>query len=251
MTDTPVSPDRSYSVVITSCRRFDLLSQSLQSLRACLDIEPRAGIIVEDSDDEGVRACVSAAGIDATIIVNGRQMGQMPSIDRAYGVVRTPYVFHSEDDWLFHRRGFVGESLAILEAHPSISTVGLRSRADQNPLVRNMPSRTQDGVGYYVLDPRLHPEYFSYGFNPGLRRMADYHALGPFTPLGHEADVSYAFKRRGFAIANLEADAVRHIGDDRHVNDPSFPPKAKTLPQKLMRSIRKRWKRIRRALQAD
>ena len=250
MTGTQPSPDRSYTVVITSCRRFDLLSQSLQSLRTSLDLAPQSWIIIEDSDDEGVRACVRDAGLDeATIILNGRQMGQMPSIDRAYAEVRTPYVFHSEDDWLFYRSGFVGESLAILESYPSISTVGLRSRADQHPLVRNMPSRVHDGVGYYVLDPRLHPEYFSYSFNPGLRRIADYRALGPFSPLGHEADVSYAFKRRGFAIASLEAHAVRHIGDDRHVNDPSFPPKAKTMPQKLMRSIRKRWKRIRRAIE--
>ena len=250
MTDTEPMDDNAYTVVVTSCRRFDLLSRSLQSLRDSLDVEPREWIIVEDSGDDGVRACVQDVGIDATIIVNGRQMGQMPSIDQAYAAVRTPYVFHSEDDWLFYRSGFVRESFVILEADPSISVVGLRSRSDQHPLVRNMPSLDHQGVAYYTLDPRLHPEYFSYSFNPGLRRIADYRALGPFAPLGHEADVSYAFKRRGFAIANLEADAVRHIGDNRHVNDPSFPPKAKTMPQKLMRSIRKRWKRIRRALEA-
>jgi hypothetical protein len=248
MTAVQTVPDASFTVVVTSCRRFDLLALSLRSLRDCLDVDPAAWIIVEDSDDEGARQCARDAGLDATIIINGRQMGQMPSIDRAYSEVRTPYVFHSEDDWLFYRNGFIRESLTILSAFPEISTVGLRSRDDQNPLVRGMPQRMHEGVAYYVLDPRLHPEYFSYGFNPGLRRMADYRALGPFARLGHEADVSYAFKRRGFAMANLEDHAVRHIGDNRHVNDPSFPPKAKTLPQKLLRSIRKRWKRIRRAI---
>ncbi len=248
MPSSSAMPSCAFTVVITSCQRFDLLHASLLSLQAHLDVAPQRWIVVEDSDDTGVRACVRSAGIDASVIVNGARTGQMQSIDRAYAEVDTPYVFHSEDDWLFHRSGFIGASHVLLEAHPKLSMVGLRSRADQNPLVRNMPGLVHAGVGYFVLDPKLHPEYFSYCFNPGLRRMSDYHALGPFTPMGHEADVSWAFKQHGFAIANLETPAVRHIGEDRHVNDPTQPPKARTLPQKLMRSVRKRWKRIQRAM---
>jgi hypothetical protein len=246
MPSSSTLPPCDYSVVITSCRRFDLLRPSIETLKRCLDIPPRKWIIVEDSDDEGVRACVKELGIDATVIVNGKQLGQILSIDRAYAEVDTPYVFHSEDDWEFYRSGFIQESLAILEAHPKLSMVGLRARDDQNPLVRNMPKLSHDGIDYFVLDPKLHPEYFSYCFNPGLRRMSDYRTVGPFAKHGPEADVSYAFKQHGYAIANLEADAVRHIGDGRHVHDPTQPPKAKTLPQKLMRSFRKRWKRLQR-----
>jgi hypothetical protein len=247
MPSSSTLPPCSFSVVITSCRRFDLLRPSVETLVANLDVAPKKWIIVEDSADERVRDCVKDLGIDATVIVNGTQLGQIASIDRAYAEVDTPYVFHSEDDWEFYRKGFIQESLAILEAHPKLSMVGLRARPDQNPLVRNMPKLLQDGVAYFVLDPKLHPEYFSYCFNPGLRRMSDYHAVGPFSKHGPEADVSYAFKQHGFAIANLEADAVRHIGDGRHVHDPTQPAKAKTLPQKLMRSLRKRWKRTLRA----
>jgi hypothetical protein len=248
MSSSSAMPFCAYTVVITSCQRFDLLHASLLSLKAHLDVAPQRWIVVEDSADAGVHACISSAGVDATVLLNGARTGQMQSIDRAYSQVDTPYVFHSEDDWSFHRSGFIAESHALLEAHPKLSMVGLRSRADQNPLVRNMPALVHAGIGYFVLDPKLHPEYFSYCFNPGLRRLSDYHALGPFTPMGHEADVSWVFKQQGFAIANLENPAVRHIGEDRHVNDPTQPPKARTLPQKLMRSMRKRWKRIRRVL---
>lgn len=241
-------PGLSFTVVVTSCRRFDLLGPSLVSLRDNLDIAPQRWIVVEDSDDEGVRDCVQACGIDATIIVNGRQLGQMQSIDKAYAAVDTPYVFHSEDDWSFYRSGFIRPSFALLEAFPNLSMVGLRSRPDQNPLVRDMPPLVHAGIGYFVLDPARHPEYFSYCFNPGLRRMSDYRRVGPFAALGHESDVSYAFKRQGFAIANLEAHAVRHLGEDRHVHDPTMPPKARTLPQRVIRSVRKRLKRVRRAL---
>jgi hypothetical protein len=237
-----------YTVVVTSCRRFDLLRPSLTTLKQALDVEPQKWIVIEDSDDESVRACVAEAGIRASVIVNGTQIGQMRSIDRAYAEVETPYVFHSEDDWSFYRSGFIRESAALLEADPRISMVGLRSRPDQNPLVRHMPSLSHEGIGYFMLDPRLHPEYFGYCFNPGLRRLSDYRAIGPFAAIGHEADVSYAFKQRGFAIANLEAHAVRHLGEGRHVHDPTMPPKARTLSQRLTRSIQKRWKRLKRAL---
>jgi len=241
-----MTQDISYSVVVTSCKRFDLLRQSLSSLASHLDVAPVEWILVEDSDDDACSKVLEDLGIKATVIVNGSRLGQIQSIDRAYNRVRTPYIFHCEDDWHFFRSGFVRESWVLLERLPDISMVGLRSRAEQNPRVRNMPALTLEGIGYFVLDPALHPEYFSYSFNPGLRRTADYHRLGPFVPLGHEPDISYAFKKQGFSIANLEVPAVGHIGDGRHVNDPTQPVKARTVLQKLARSARKRLKRIKR-----
>jgi|CXWL01.1.fsa_nt_gi hypothetical protein len=241
-------PARQYSVVVTSCGRFDLLRHTLQSLKDNLDQPPNAWIIIEDSGDERVRSVTAELGLDAEIILNRPQLGQMKSIDKAYAQVKTPYAFHCEDDWEFFRGGFIGESFAILEARPDVSIVCLRPRSEQNKLVRDAPSETVEGVRMFTLDPSLHPEYFSYAFNPGLRRMADYHAIGPFAPLGHEEDVSYHFKRAGFRLANLEAPAVKHIGDDRHVLDPTQPKRAKSVWARLRRSVKKRLKRLRRAL---
>jgi hypothetical protein len=184
------------------------------------------------------------------VIVNKPQLGQTASIDKAYAEVTTPYIFHCEDDWEFFRSGFIGESEVILRARPELSLVGLRSRAEQNPRVRNMPVETIGDLKYFVLDPTLHPEYFSYCFNPGLRRTADYLKVGPFAPMGPEDQVSYEFKKAGFAIANLEEPAVRHIGDGRHVHDPTQYKKAKTVFQKLARSVRKRVRRVMRMFSA-
>lgn len=241
-----MAQDISYSVVVTSCKRFDLLRHTLSSLARNLDVPPTEWIVVEDSDDDTCIEVMKDLRIEATVLVNGSRRGQIRSIDRAYARLRTPYVFHCEDDWQFFRSGFIRESYILLAKLPGISMVGLRSREEQNPRVRNMPAQSLDGIGYYVLDPSLHPEYFSYSFNPGLRRTADYERLGPFQPIGHEPDISYAFKKRGFSIANLEAPAVGHIGDGRHVEDPTQPVKARTVLQKLARSARKRLKRIKR-----
>lgn len=244
-------PERRYTIVVTSCGRFDLLKATLNSLKPHLDLAPEAWIVVEDSGDEAVRAAVAECGIGAQIILNRPQLGQMRAIDRAYEHVKTPYVFHCEDDWDFYRPGFIAESFAVLEACPDVSIVLLRPREEQNKLVRDAPSETVNGVRLFFQDPALHPEYFSYAFNPGMRRMSDYHRVGPFGPIGYEPDISYAFKKQGFRLANLEDGAVRHIGDGRHVEDPTLPKKARDPWAKLKRSIGKRLKRVQRALSGD
>jgi hypothetical protein len=237
-----------YTIVLTSCRRFDLLRVTLASLFDSLDLAPARVIVIEDSAEQGIEAAVSGLKYPVEILVNSPQLGQMKSIDKAYSVVDTPYIFHCEDDWRFTRSGFLAQSLAILKARPDASMVGLRPRHELNPLVRNMAKDTVEGAPCFALDPSLHPEYFSHSFNPGLRRHADYMRLGPYAPIGREEDVSYHFKKAGFRIYNLEEPAVEHIGDGRHIDDPTQPKRAKGFVRKLFRSLKKRMKRVRRSL---
>ncbi|MEL6317441.1 MAG: glycosyltransferase [Pseudomonadota bacterium] len=253
----PATASPPYTVVLTSCGRFDLLAPTIASFLNHADAKPAEFIVIEDSGDARVRDALApledALGGAFTVLINESQLGQMQAIDRAYAAVKTAHVFHCEDDWEFFRSGFIAESFRLLEALPRASMVGLRPRSEQNDLVKDSPMRSLSGprLDYFELDPAKHPEYFSYSFNPGLRRMADARALSPFAPLGGEADVSYAFKKAGFHIANLEDPAVRHIGDGRHVVDPTAPDKPKTLLERLARSTRKRVKRVKRALRGD
>jgi hypothetical protein len=236
-----------YTIVVTSCGRFDLLRETLASLFKHLERPAKRVLVIEDSGDESVRAALADLGPPIEVIVNNPQLGQMKALDKVYALVDTPYAFHCEVDWEFFRDGFLAESFALLKARPDVSMVALRPRSELNPLVREMPVERLGELEYFTLDPSLHPEYFSYSFNPGLRRVADIRALGSLAAIGHEPDVSYAFKQRGMRMANLQHPAVRHIGDGRHVYDPTQPKKAKTPWAKLKRSIEKRVKRWRRA----
>lgn len=183
-----------YSLVITSCGRFDLLRATIDSFLRYADAPPKKIIVTEDSGYEEVRIVFEGLKIPVRIFINRPQLGQMRSIDLAYSAVETEFVFHCEDDWEFIRGGFIYESFKVLNLFPKVSMVGLRDRAELNPRVRNSPPETREGISFFRMDPNLHPEYFSYGFNPGLRRMCDYRAFAPLSALGHEADVSYAFK---------------------------------------------------------
>ena len=235
-----------YSVVITSCGRFDLLRATLASLLPNLDVRPQKIVIVEDSCDPAVNTVAAEFDGNFEILVNDVKLGQIASIDRAYKTVSTPYIFHCEDDWEFFRSGFITESVDLLERIPSISMVSLRPREELNPLVRNLPAEQIGGLNFFRYDPSLHPEYFSYSFNPGLRRLQEYEKLGPFAPLGHEPDISYAFKKAGFRMAGLENPAVKHIGWGRHIEDPYQPKRASGVLARWKKSAAKRIKRVKR-----
>jgi len=187
----------SYSVVLTSCERFDLLEQTLQSLIPNLSGPLDEIVVIEDSPDRSVQDVLDAISKDIRLIQNNPQLGQMRSIDKIYETIKSSHAFHCEDDWEFTRGGFIEESITILDNFPKVSMVGLRPRHELNPRIRNAPQETLEEIEFFRLDPKAHPEYFSYSFNPGLRRMID---LKPFLPMaekGGEHDISYAFKNKG------------------------------------------------------
>lgn len=234
----------SYSVALTSCRRFDLLERTLRSLIAHLDGPLDEIVVIEDSPDAAVREVLDGIDKDIRLLQNDPQQGQMRSLDRLYREIRSSHAFHCEDDWEFFRGGFIEESITLLDNFPEFSTICLRPREELNPLIRESPSEVYKSIEFFRQDPKAHPEYFSYSFNPGLRRMKDLHPFLPLSAKGGEHDLSYEFKKLGFNIATLVPPAVRHIGDERHVNDPTTRPKPKNLPQRLRRSTAKRWKRL-------
>ncbi len=238
-----------FSVVITSCNRFDLLQRTVRSLLETMDGPLEEILVIEDSGEEAVFDVLKDLDKRIRIIVNQPQLGQMKAIDRAYGEICTDFVFHCEDDWEFFRSGYIAQSFALLHRFPMASMVSLRSREEQNPLIRDMPVEKLGTVEFFRQDPSLHPEYFSYSFNPGLRRMSDYRRFAPLHRLGREEDVSYHFKKAGYWMANLQQPAVRHIGGQRHVADPMQHARPKTLAGRLRRSFRKRVKRLGRMLQ--
>lgn len=213
------------SLVLTSCRRADLLEATLDSFFEFNDYPLHQVIVIEDSNEPQVPALVKSryAG-RVRLIVNEPRLGQIRSIDRAYGMLETDYVFHCEDDWRFYRSGFMRESLDVLESDPRVHQVQLRDLWANNG---HPPDRARyqspSGVWYRLVSTDFRAwngsRWHGFSFNPGLRRIADYRALGSYAAIGHEEQISAAYHRLGLRAAILEESAVEHIGDDRHVND--------------------------------
>ena len=212
---SPVQP--TVTAVVTSCRRFDLLEQTLRSFLAHNDYPLDELVVIEDSDDDGVYAIASVLeGVPHRIIFNGRNIGQIASIDRAYQGIASDYIFHMEDDWLFTQRGFIGRAVAALEREPGAVLANLRTDADMPYYVRSLRTQGEGAVRYKRIYPAIHYLWHTFTFNPSLLRTADYRALkGGYAGIGDEASLSRHYKAQGRDMVWLIGGGVRHTGDDR------------------------------------
>ena len=207
--------DRRITFCLTSCGRFDLLQKTLRSFFQKNDHQIEKYIIVEDSGDpnagEHLRDIVKEfPKAHFQHLINEKRIGQIPSIDRAYAEVQTPYIFHCEDDWEFIRSGFMQPSLDLLEHLPDVIMVWLRDPLDEPRIIRSMKSCNSPHRYFDV--SRAVPEYIL-NFNPGLRRLADYREAGGYQNIGDENQIGHFYFTREKKILLLGGSPYyRHIG---------------------------------------
>lgn len=236
------SKDSEITLVVTSCGRFDLLTQTLASFDVFNSTPIREVFITEDSGDQAVQACIPEHWREhTTFFVNVPRLGQLRSIDLAYSHVKTSWVFHCEDDWAFYRPGFIEESRLLLEADPQALQVWLRSfahdLATHSPYVYLGEREVFEGVAYYRVCSHK-AEWQGFSFNPGLRRLIDYQCYAPYAQYASEKDLSrlYADAQRHALI--LESDAVLHTGFGEHISVPEERvKKAKRKKQERLRLL--------------
>jgi hypothetical protein len=218
--------------ILTSCGRFDLLAATLSSFLAFNTAPMARYLVIEDSGNASVRDVLAAFDGRFELILNDPPLGQIKSIDLAYAQITTPYIFHCEDDWRFFRSGFVEESLLLLEQVPQVSTVLSRRQGENrvhDRLLREAGVRRLADVEYRQPGADADAKWGGYSFNPGLRRLADFHRLGSFSALGHEIEASQWFKRMGMGIAVLERPACETSGRGRRVHGSFSPRKRRGL----------------------
>ncbi len=240
------------SVVLTSCRRPDLLIQTLDSFFSTNDYPLHEFIIIEDSDDEAVRAIpLRYPGQPIRVILNGINIGQHRSIDKAYSEVRTPYILHLEDDWAFPASHVVGQGVEILKREPQVMLVQLRTDADMPRHIRCKPQVAGD-IPYWRISPAAHRVWHSFTFNPTVKRLSDYRKL----PQGYggfrtEAEISLHYKEEGAFMAWLAGTGISHSGFGRSNYGCKTGPGFTGIVQQLSRffsvmTIRKWWRSARR-----
>lgn len=106
----------SITVCMTSFNRFDLVSRSLDSFFALNTTPVEKIIVIEDSANPAMRdQILSKYGDRVSLIFNEPHIGQIPSIDKMYAEVKTDYILHTEDDFLFQSNPtFIQNAVDIL-----------------------------------------------------------------------------------------------------------------------------------------
>lgn len=219
------------TVVLTSCNRPSELSPTLASFFKYNTYPIKKIIIIDDS---GINNCINEClinipvDIERVIIYNEVNIGQISSIDKAYSLVDTEYIFHCEDDWEFYNYGFIEKSLEILKENEKIFTVWLREyvnfRVTQNghPIIQNIHNNKFRLMGVFQERTNI---WSGFTFNPGLRRLKDCKLLMPYKQYigsaycncgGVEQALSSLYYKKGFVSATTlnESGFVKHIGWD-------------------------------------
>lgn len=201
-----------YSLIVTSCNRFDLLKRTLDSFFRFCDVLPMQVII---SDDSGETLPLFANQYHPnTVNLYSNKQGQIQSIDNCIAHVTEDYFFHLEDDWEFYRSGFISESFNVLKDR-NIINHWLRERTDTN----GHPIK-----GDYLIH-NYKNVWHGFTFNPTLKRMDDYRAIGSYGLYGdnkfraweNESAIGTIYKNKGFIASIAKQGYVKHIGVNRHV----------------------------------
>lgn len=211
------------TLVVTSCDRYDLLERTLTSF-ARHNTHPIAKTIIAEDGRFPLTVPSWLSELSArhklgvvTIDQSAERKGQIPTIDHAYGLVKTPWIFHCEDDWEFLRGGFIEASLEIMQKWDHVLQCWIREDST-HPVV----SLEQYPFPTMMLD--WQGSWSGFAFNPGLRRLADYRILGSYqnasagcTIHGCAAELKIGrfYRELGFVAASLRPAYVKHIGQGR------------------------------------
>ena len=205
--------NRKVTVVLTSCNRLDLLDRTIESFHKFNTYPIDEFIIIEDSTDEKAIQHLKKKYSDYTLIINEENIGDFKSIDKAYYHVKTPYIFHLEDDWEFVKKGFIEDSFKLLDFDPKIIKVWIRALTDTQGHPYSEKRYETQGIGYHIMDTDYYG-YTGYSTNPGLIRLADHNSIGGIGQFGPEAEkkAGKLFLNRGMYAVILDQKYIQHTG---------------------------------------
>ena len=221
------------SFVLTSCGRTDLLDRTLQSFFKYNDYPLEDLYLTEDSIDNNVYKQIEKKWKNnLKLLFNKNKKGQIKSIVDVYKLIKTPYIFHCEDDWVYTRKNFIQDSLKILEYDKKIIQVWLESKesASRLDIFKYGPLLKYKGIGFRKVYCKEGWEWGYFSFRPGVKRMSDYNLIGGYQSYKNELDIGVTYKKLGFYTVIIEIPAVKDIGLDQTIFDPTrkWPTRRKT-----------------------
>jgi hypothetical protein len=146
-------------------------------------------IIIEDSGNLDMKDKITNYfGNKVKLIYNDKTLGQAKSIDKLYNCVKSDYIFHSEDDYLYEgNSNFLKDSIDILEERSDIHQIWLRYWNDYDDthgtqflstILEDNELTTITGVKYKMIKSP-HYGWCGFSWNSGLRRLIDYKNMFP------------------------------------------------------------------------
>ena len=208
------------TLCITIGGRPDLLRRTLESLLSKINVS--AVIAINDFRDEPSNAIFREFCPDGLLINLEHHVGHHKAVDAMYAHVKTPYLFHCEDDWLFDEVPKLSDAIELLAGTENISTVCFRKISDFDLLAAQEGKVTKQSFGalhYFRLD-RIHEQWHGYTFNPHLTKTWLWRDIGGFAKYKKERHISRWLRSKGSYVAYIDPGACHHLGEFDSVSNP-------------------------------
>lgn len=217
------------TMVITSYNRWDLLQRTIESFNRVNTYPVKEIIIIEDSGNAVMHHKIRKTYPNHHLILNEKNIGLVESIDKAYPMVTTQYIFHSEDDFDYFKPGFIERCIRVMEHDPKIFRVGIRGQTHTQSLDPEI--KMAGDVPYRF--PKVYPMdsltdfgnqlWHGFGFQCGMIRKCHYDIVKPYTQYStpqefitiRECKIGLAYHALGLLAVSLTEDYVTHAGSHR------------------------------------
>jgi GR25 family glycosyltransferase involved in LPS biosynthesis len=230
---------------ITTCKRYDLFEKTINSFVNCcedLDLIDSWLCIDDNSSEEDRLKMLKKYPFFRFYFKGNEHKGHAQSMNIIWNEVKTPYVFHMEDDWqFFKKRPYISHCLSVLGESEiygqCLINKNYAETGDDFNIIGGEFKRTASGIGYFVHDhypnEKMH-EFIQkrgigkncaywphFSFRPSLLKMSALKTIGKFNPQAAHFEMEYAHRwiSYGFESTFLEGINSLHIGrltSERH-----------------------------------
>ncbi len=221
--------EKDVTLFITSCGRPELLKITLESFVKYNTYPIKEAILCEDSGIPHIVDFIeNILPYPITFCYNPVRIGQMKTIEKYTKLIKTPYVFHLEDDYEFFDYGFIELSFQIMDSDPKISQVLLEDEQHTfnivdigNPLCYKVMTNNPYEINANNGDGAL----TLFSWRPSLKRIELQKLRMPYELWDDEYTIQLLVNKLGYysVITKNLKDGRRgfcsHIGLNFHVQD--------------------------------
>ena len=227
------------TLTMTSCKRFELFEKTVNSfINCCEDIAmiDEWFCVDDNSSEEDRNKMRTLYPFFKFHFKSIEEKGHPQSMNIIQRHVKTPYIFHMEDDWKFvSKRTYITDALDVLNSDTQIQQCLLNKNygeVDNDIFVKGGELHTTDiGTRYYIHEYVVskedeekwirnhgygrHCNYWPhFSFRPSIFRTSIFEVLGPFNEkISHfEMDYSRKYVAAGYKSAFLEGIYCHHTG---------------------------------------
>ena len=228
------------TLTITTCKRFDLFKQTINSLINCFDIENIDEFLCVDDNSSYIdRQKMEVLYPFFKFIFKNKtkeEKGHANSMNIIKNNVKTPYIFHMEDDFKFFvKKNYIEDMLQILNSNKHIGQCLINKNYSETlsdiTILGGEFNTTQSGLRYYIHDYVYNEEtrkkwtlrhghgpssnyWPHFSFRPSLMKREMIEKVGCFKVDSEhfEQDYAYRYVNNGYISAFLEGIYCIHIG---------------------------------------